>query len=115
MIRINPVYVCLAALLLYVPLVAQSGKLPDAEFRKVAQSHSSVEEHQRLAAHYTAHAVEHESDAKVHEELAKQYDKAEVALAKESRHYAGHSREAAEALRNLAKIHQDLAKEHAGK
>ena len=41
MIRINSVYVCLAALLLYVPLVAQSGKLPDAEFRKVAQSHSA--------------------------------------------------------------------------
>jgi len=51
----------------------------------------------------------------VHDELAKQYDKAEAALAKEARHYAGHSREAAEALRNLATIHQELAKEHAGK
>ena len=106
---------CLAALLLVTPLMAQSGQIPDADFLKLAKSHANADEHQRLAAHYTAHAVEHEGAAKVHEELAKQYDKAEPALAKEARHYAGHSREAAEALRNLAKIHQDLAREHGGK
>ena len=106
---------CLVALLLVTPLIAQSGKLPDADFLKLAKSHANADEHQRLASHYTAHAVEHEGDAKVHEDLAKQYDKAEPALAKEARHYAGHSREAAEALRNLAKIHQDLAREHGGK
>ena len=111
-VRINSVYVCLAALLLYVPLVAQSGKLPDAEFRKVAQSHS-VEEHQRLASHLPARRRTRRRRQGARG-AGKQCDKA-VALAKESRHYAGHSREAAEALRNLAKIHQDLAKEHAGK
>jgi hypothetical protein len=115
MITIRPTFVCLAALVLCTPLLAQSGKLSDADFRKVAQSHSNADEHRRLAAHYTAHATEHEADARLHDELAKQYDKAEAALAKEARHYAGHSREAAEALRNLATIHQELAKEHAGK
>ena len=106
---------CLMALLLATPLMAQSGKLPDADFLKLAKTHANADEHQRLAAHYTAHAVEHEGDARVHEDLARQYDKAEPALAREARHYAGHSREAAEALRNLAKIHQDLAREHSGK
>ena len=113
--KVKPMYACLAVLLLCAPLLAQSGKLSDADFQKVARSHANADEHQRLAAHYTAHAVEHEGDAKLHDELARQYDKAEPALAKEARHYAGHSREAAEALRNLAKIHQDLAREHATK
>ena len=96
-------------------LYAQAGKLSDQEFRKLAASHPNAEEHQKLAAHYTAHAMEHESDAKLHEELANQYSKAEPSLAGEARHYAAHSREAAEALRELAKIHQGLAKEHAAR
>lgn len=96
-------------------LSAQSGKLSDAEFMKLAQTHDNAEAHQKLAAHYTAHAIEHEKDAKDHEELAKLYDKSEPRLAGESRHYAAHSQEAAEALRNLARLHQDLAKEHAAK
>jgi hypothetical protein len=96
-------------------LFAQSAKISDQEFKKLAASHANADEHQKLAAHYTAHAVEHETDAKIHEELANQYAKTEPALAGEARHYAAHSREAAEALRELAKIHQDLAKEHAKK
>ena len=111
----NAASACLVGFLLVTPLVAQSGRLPDADFLKLAKSHADADEHQRLAAHYAAHAVEHEGDARVHEELARQYDKAEPALAKEARHYAGHSREAAEALRNLARIHQNLAREHGGK
>ena len=94
---------------------AQSGKLSDQDFKKVAQSHSTADEHQKLAAHYTAHAVEHENDAKVHEDLATTYEKTEPKLVGEARHYAAHSREAAEALRGLAKIHQELAKEHTAK
>ena len=108
---------CLAlvGLVSWTTLYGQAGKLTDQEFRKVAASHANAEEHQKLAAHYTAHAVEHEADAKVHEELANQYTKTEPSLAGETRHYAAHSREAAEALRELAKIHQALAKEHAAK
>lgn len=91
---------------------AQSGKLSDQEFRQLAQTHKTAGEHQRLAAHYTAHAIEHESDAKLHEELASQYTKSEPVLAGEARHYAAHSRESAEALRELARLHTELAKAH---
>ena len=103
----------LIALLSSPVLFAQGGKLPDQEFRKLAASHSNADEHQKLAAHYIAHATEHEADAKLHEELANQYTKTEPSIAGEARHYAAHSREAAEALRELASLHQKLAKEHA--
>ena len=108
-------FVGVGALLVGSALYAQSGKLSDQEFRKLAQSHANVDEHQKLAAHYMAHAIEHESDAKVHEDLANQYDKTEPKLTGEARHYAAHSREAAEALRALAKLHQELAQEHTAK
>jgi len=108
-------YVAAAVLAAGSLICAQSGKLTDQDFKKVAQSHSTAEEHQKLAAHYTAHAIEHENDAKVHEELAALYEKTEPKLVKEAHHYATHSREAAEALRNLAKLHQELGKEHAAK
>ena len=90
-------------------------KLSDSEFTKVAQSHQGANDHLKLAEHYTAHALEHENDAKVSEELAAHvsgHHATEAGLDGELRHYAAHSREAAEAMRNLAKIHQDLAKEH---
>jgi len=108
-------YVGVAVLALCSLAYAQAGKLSDQDFKKVAQSHSTAEEHQKLAAHYTAHAIEHENDAKVHEDLATLYEKSEPKLVGETRHYAAHSREAAEALRSLAKLHQELAKEHAAK
>ena len=108
-------FITVVALGSWAALEGQGGKLSDAEFRKLAASHANAEEHQKLSAHYTAHAMEHEADAKLHEELANQYAKTERSLAGEARHYAAHSREAAEALRELAKIHQDLAKEHTSK
>jgi len=104
-----------AALLSCAALVAETGKLSDQEFKKIAASHANADEHLKLVAHYTAHAVEHETDAKFHEELANQYAKTEPWLAGEARHYAAHSRESAEALRELANIHQRLAKEHTAK
>ena len=108
-------FVTVVALGSWVTLAGQGGKLADADFRKLAASHANAEEHQKLAAHYTAHAIEHEGEAKLHEELANQYAKTERVLAGEARHYAAHSREAAEALRELAKLHQELAKDHAGR
>jgi hypothetical protein len=91
-------------------------KLPEAEFAQLARSHKSAEDHLKLAAHFTAHAIEHENDAKLLEELSGHvsghHDAVETALAAEERHYAAHSREAAEAMRNMAKIHGQLAKEH---
>lgn len=90
-------------------------KLSDSEFTKVAQSHQGAGDHMKLAEHYNAHAIEHENDAKMAEELAARtsgHHASEAGLDGELRHYAAHSREAAEAMRNLAKIHQQLAKEH---
>lgn len=90
-------------------------KLSDSEFTKIAQSHQGAGDHTKLAEHYTAHAMEHENDAKISEELAAHtsgHHASEAGLDGELRHYAAHSREAAEAMRNLAKIHQQLAKEH---
>jgi len=87
-------------------------KLTNAEFLTLAKSHKTAADHLKLAEHFTAHAAEHEDDAKIQEELAAPYEKSEPRLAGEARHYAAHSREAAEAMRSLAAIHQDLAKEH---
>ena len=87
-------------------------KLSETEFKNLAKSHQTASDHLKLAEHFTEHAIEHENDAKMHEELAGPYEKTEPRLAGESRHYAAHSREAAEAMRSLARIHQELAKEH---
>ena len=87
-------------------------KLSEAEFTKLARSHKTGDDHLKLAEHFAAHALEHENDSKIHEELAGYYETKEPRLAGEVRHYAGHSREAAEAMRNLAKIHRELAAEH---
>ncbi len=87
-------------------------KLTNTEFTELAQSHKTPGDHLKLAEHFIAHAIEHETDAKVHEALATPYEKTHPQLAGEARHYAAHSREAAEAMRNLAAIHQELAKHH---
>jgi hypothetical protein len=91
-------------------------KLPPAEFAQLARTHETAEDHAKLAAHFNAHAEEHENDAKLHEELADHiaghHGLAEAGLAGEERHYAAHSREAAEAMRNLAKLHLTLAQGH---
>jgi hypothetical protein len=83
--------------------------LPNDELTKLVAS-SKSEDHRRLAQHYAAHAADHEADAKAHESLAAQYEKASPGLAGEARHYAAHSREAAEALRSMATQHQHLGK-----
>ena len=83
--------------------------LPNEELTRLVAS-SSREDHRTLAKHYAAHAADHEADAKAHEALAKQYEKASPGLAGEARHYAAHSMEAAEALRSMAKQHEHLGK-----
>ncbi len=87
-------------------------KLTETEFKKVAGSHLTAGDHLKLAEHFNEHAVEHEYDAKIQEELAGAYESKEPRLAGESRHYAAHSREAAEAMRSLARLHKELAVEH---
>ena len=87
-------------------------KLTTAEFTELAQNHKTAADHLKLAAHFLEHAIEHENDAKIHEQLAVPYEKTHPQLAGEARHYAAHSREAAEAMRCLSGIHEQLAKHH---
>jgi len=97
----------------------QQMKLAESEFAQLAKTHKTAEGHRKLAAHFTAHAIEHENDARLLEELSGHlsghHDAVEGELDAEERHYAAHSREAAEAMRNLARIHDRLAKEHENK
>jgi hypothetical protein len=83
--------------------------LPTEQLTALVAS-AKTEDHRKLAKHYAAHAADHESDAKAHEALARQYDKTTPQLAGEARHYAAHSMEAAEALHSLATYHEQLAK-----
>ena len=78
MITIRPTFVCLAALVLCAPLLAQSGKLSDADFRKVAQSHNKAEAAlAKEARHYAGHSREAAEAlrnlATIHQELAKEH------------------------------------------
>lgn len=105
--------------LVTVPRVATAQKLSDAEFKKLGASAVTAAEHKKLAAHYRAHAAEHEADAKAHEDIVAAAKKDVSSghafeLAIGAAHYAGHSREAAEALRELADLHDGMA-EAAGK
>src|SRR5579862_5776652 len=91
-------------------------KLSESELLKLARAHKSATDHTKLADHFSAHAAEHENEAKICEELAATvtgHHATEAGLDGELRHYAAHSKEAAEALRTLAKIHRQLAQEHA--
>jgi hypothetical protein len=88
--------------------------LGEADLEKLALSARTAQDHAKLAAHYRAHAAEHEMDAKLHEELIVQLrktpnDDEAWDLARDAAHYAEHSRDAAEALRDLAASHAGIA------
>jgi hypothetical protein len=75
---------------------------------------TAAADHRALAAHYRAHAVEHDVDAARHEKIAvaakaRAADDDAWDLARDAAHYAEHSREAAEALRDLAQLHEAIA------
>ena len=116
-------FVVLASLviaLVTVPRVASAQKLSDAELKKLGASAVTAADHKKLAAHYRAHAAEHEADAKLHEEIVAAARKDQSSghaweLARGAAHYAEHSREAAEALRELADLHDGMAEEAAKK
>jgi hypothetical protein len=111
---IHVVFGVLLIALVMVPRVATAQKLSDAEFKKLAASAATAADHKKLAAHYRAHAAEHEADAKAHDEIvvaAKKMGSSGHAfeLALGATHYAEHSREAAEALKELADLHEGMA------
>jgi hypothetical protein len=106
--------------LVTAPRIASAQKLSDAEFKKLGSTATTAADHKKLAAHYRAHAAEHEADAKVHEEIVTAARKQDQSgghaweLARGAAHYAEHSREAAEALRELAALHEGMAEVAAG-
>ena len=98
-----------------VAVATQGAILKDAELRKIGASATTAAEHNRLVAHYRAHAAEHEADAATHEAIVKAAreraaDDDAWDLARDAAHYAEHSREAAEALKELATLHEEMAK-----
>jgi hypothetical protein len=109
------VLVVLLMSLLTLPKTALAQKLTDAELRKMGASAATAADHKKLAAHYRAHAAEHEADAKLHEEIVTAARKQDQSsghaweLARGAAHYAEHSHEAAEALRELAALHEGMA------
>src|SRR5262245_16328878 len=97
-----------------VPKVALAQKLSDAEVKRLATSTATAADHKKLAAHYRAHAAEHEADAKMHDAIVAAAKKGPTTghnfeLALGAAHYAEHSREAAEALMELATLHDGMA------
>ena len=101
--------------LVAVPRATFAQKLSDAELKRISATATTAADHKKLAAHYRAHAAEHEADAKLHEEIVAIERKQDQAsghaweLARGAAHYAEHSREAAEALRDLAVLHEGMA------
>jgi uncharacterized protein YciW len=103
-----------------LPRVAAAQKLSDADFKKISLSATTAADHKKLAAHYRAHAAEHEADAKLHDAIVAAAKKApgsghDFELALGAAHYAEHSREAAEALIELATLHEGMAEAAGGK
>lgn len=113
--RSVPMLAVLAMALVTVPTIATAQKLSDSELKRLGASAATAADHKKLAAHYRAHAAEHEADAKLHEEIIKAARKQDLAdghaweLARGAAHYAEHSREAAEALIDLANLHDGMA------
>jgi hypothetical protein len=94
--------------------VVQTGRITDEQFKSLATSARTAEDHLKLAAYYRVHAAEHEADAKLHDEIVimsrkRPADDDAWELARGAAHYAEHSREAAAALRELVTIHQGMA------
>ena len=94
--------------------VAQTARITDEQFKTLATSARTAEDHLKLAAYYRVHAAEHEADAKLHDEIVimsrkRPADDDAWELARGAAHYAEHSREAAAALRELVTIHQGMA------
>jgi hypothetical protein len=96
---------------------ADTGKLSDAEYKKLAAMPKTTADHRTLAKHYRAIVAEHEAEAKAFDALVAPYGKGlpGVAnshareLARAAKHAAGHTRDFTEALTELAEVHEGIA------
>jgi hypothetical protein len=118
--RISLLFWCVAVVLslgsagLVGRVAAQAGTITEAQFKTLAISARTAGDHAKLAAYYRSHAVEHEADAKLHDEIVimsrkRPADDEAWELARGAAHYAEHSREAAAALRELVAIHEGMS------
>jgi hypothetical protein len=98
----------------YAGAAAQASKLTDAQFKSLANTAKTADDHKKLAEYYRAHAAEHEADAKLHAQIVdtsrkNPTDNQAWELGRAADHYAEHSKEAAEALRELATLHEGMS------
>lgn len=99
---------------------ATAQTLDKAELKKLAATANTAQDHERIAKHFDAKAVELEAEAKEHEELAVQYTKHPTMnemkhpggplTSGHCRYLAQKTRESAQAARELAAIHRQMAK-----
>jgi hypothetical protein len=99
-----------------------TGKLSAAELKKLARTHDTPADHQKLARHYEAVAAEHEAEAAEHEALAAEYTRQPTGqgvkhpmsaqTAEHCKVYAQHCRNVAKEARALSAEHAALAKAH---
>lgn len=107
------------ALFTTLPL-ASAQVLGKAELKKLVATASTPQDHERIAKHFDAKAVQYETDAKDHDELAAEYTKSgdvhaqkhpnSGLTAEHCRYFATQARRAAEEARKLAADHRAMAK-----
>jgi hypothetical protein len=88
--------------------------------KKLIGAASTPQDHERIAKHFDAKAVQYETDAKDHEELAAEYEAKPSGLgqkhpmsgltAEHCRYFAKEARRAAEEARKVAADHRAMAK-----
>ena len=99
---------------------ATAQTLDKAELKKLVASASTPQDHERIAKHFDAKAVELEAEAKEHEELAVEYTKhpnmhemkhpGGPLTSGHCRYFAQKTRESAQAARQMATDHRQMAK-----
>ena len=112
------VMLALAALSTSAPAMTQT--LSTSELKKLTSTAATPQQHERIAQHYDAKAVQLEAEAKEHESLAAEYKKNPTGH--EQKHpmsgqtsdhckfFADKFREAAKQARQLAADHRQMAK-----
>ena len=107
-------------LALFTTSFATAQILDKAELKKLAATASTPQDHERIAKHFDAKAVELEAEAKEHEELAVQYKNhpnmhemkhpGGPLTSGHCRYFAQKTRESAQAARQMAADHRQMAK-----
>lgn len=94
--------------------------LSKADLKKAVTAAKTPQDHERIAKHFDAKAVQFETEAKDHEELAAEYRATPTGQAQKHPmsgltaehclYFAKEMRRAAEEARQIAKDHRDMAK-----